>query len=118
RIDAAHLDIAELLTETDHDLAFLCLWYVAERYLEHVRRYAPRARVILDTVDVHYLREQRHAELTQDALLARGAAETKLRELAVARASDAVIAVTDVDADILRGELPGKELYVVPNIHD
>ncbi|HET6171004.1 MAG TPA: glycosyltransferase [Gaiellales bacterium] len=117
-VEAPHVDLGELLAGSDFDLALLSLWYVAERYLEPVRRYAPRARVLVDTVDVHFLREQRHAELTGDPLLARGAAETRLRELGVYTCADALVAVTENDADVLRGELPSATVHVVGNIHD
>src|SRR5262249_53011670 len=117
-IDAPPLDLGRLLAETDPDLAFLCLWYVAERYLEHVRRHPPRARVIVDSVDVHFLREQRNAELKGDALLAREAAETRVRELSVYRRADSLIAVTEADADVIRAEIPTARIHVIPNIHD
>src|SRR5262249_40174105 len=117
-IDAPPLDLGRLLAETDPDLAFLCLWYVAERYLEHVRRHAPRARVTGDAVAVPVLRAQRNAELAGDPLLARAAAETRLRELAVYRQADALVAVTEPDADAIRAEIPGARLHVLPNIHD
>ncbi|MDX6596824.1 MAG: hypothetical protein QOE87_711, partial [Gaiellales bacterium] len=117
-VEAPHLDLGELLAGTDFDLALLSLWYVAERYLEPVRRFAPRARVVVDTVDVHFLREQRHAELEGDPMLARGAAETRVRELAVYARADALVAVTVNDADALRAELPAATVHVVGNIHD
>src|SRR5262249_46744747 len=65
-----------------------------------------------------FLREQRNAELTGDALLAREAAETRVRELSVYQRADALIAVTDPDADAIRAELPGSQIHVIPNIHD
>ncbi len=117
-VEAPHLDLGELLAGSDFDLALLSLWYVAERYLEPVRRYAPRARIVVDTVDVHYVREQRHAELVGDPLLARGAAETRLRELGVYAQADALVAVTDNDADGIRAALPEAEIHIVGNIHD
>ena len=117
-IDAPHLDLGELLAGTDFDLALLSLWYVAERYLELVRRHAPRARVVVDTVDVHFVREQRHAELERDPMLARGAAETRVRELAVYAEADSLVAVTEDDADAIRAELPAATVHIVSIIHD
>jgi len=41
-----------------------------------VRHFAPQARVIFDTVDLHYVREQRQAELENSDKLARLAEKT------------------------------------------
>ena len=41
--------------------------YVAANYVGLARLYAPQARLIFDTVDVHHLREQRAAELSGSA---------------------------------------------------
>ncbi|HEY3612592.1 MAG TPA: glycosyltransferase, partial [Gaiellales bacterium] len=117
-IEAAQLDLGELLAGSDFDVALLSLWYVAERYIEAVRRHAPRARIVVDTVDVHFLREQRHAELEDDPLLARGASETRLRELTVYAHADALVTVTEHDAGVIRRELPDAAIHVVGNVHD
>lgn len=37
--------------------------YVAANFIGLARLYAPQAELIFDTVDLHYLREQRAAEL-------------------------------------------------------
>jgi glycosyltransferase involved in cell wall biosynthesis len=71
-----------------------------------LREYAPRARVIFDTVDLHYLREQRAAELARDPELLRLASETKAKELRLVRGSDVTLVVSPVEQNLLRREAP------------
>jgi GT2 family glycosyltransferase len=59
------------------DSVLLCRHYVASEFLALLRRHAPQAQVIFDTVDLHYLREQRAADLAGDAALQRAAARTR-----------------------------------------
>src|SRR6185436_13949098 len=79
---ARRLDLPGLLAETRYDTAILCFHDLAAQYLPLVREHAPLTRVVVDSVDVHYVREQREAELTGDALTVARAAATKDRELA------------------------------------
>ena len=79
--------------------------------------YAPRARLIFDTVDLHYLREQRAAELARDPELARIAGETKARELRLVRVSDVTLVVSPVEQSLLRREAPSARVEVLSNVH-
>ena len=42
----------------EFDLVVVARHYVAVKYVDAIRRFAPQARLIFDTVDLHYLREQ------------------------------------------------------------
>ena len=112
------LDLPRLLAETRYDVAILCFHDLAAQYLPLVREHSPLTRVVVDTVDVHYVREQREAELTGDPLTAARAAGDEERELRTYAAADAVIVVTDADRDALLAELPGADVHVVPNVHE
>ena len=41
------------------DLAILAYWRVADRFLADLRRAAPAARIVVDSVDLHFVREMR-----------------------------------------------------------
>src|SRR5436190_18181458 len=43
------------------DLAILAFWYVAEECLPVIRRLSPRTRVIVDSIDLHFVRNARRA---------------------------------------------------------
>lgn len=99
------------------DAVVLCRHYVASAFLPLVRRHAPRARVVFDTVDLHYLRERRGAELAGDAAQLRAAAGTRKRELGVIARSDATLVVSAVERDLLAHDAPGARVEIVSNLH-
>lgn len=91
--------------------------YVAANYVESVRLYAPQARLIFDTVDVHHLREQRVAELEGSDELAQQAARTRAQELKLMRACDVTLVVSGTEKEILSRALPQARIEVVSNVH-
>ena len=90
----------------------------AERFIPLVRRHAPQARVVFDTVDLHFLREQRLAALKNSAALAAAAARRKTQELGLMRAADVTLVVSVAERQLLQAELPEARIEVVSNIHD
>jgi GT2 family glycosyltransferase/SAM-dependent methyltransferase/glycosyltransferase involved in cell wall biosynthesis len=94
-------------------LAILSRPYVAPRYLHLVRQHAPAARVAYDTVDLHYLREQRRAELEGNPTTKKAEGFKEL-ELGLARASDVTLVVSEQESEHLRAEVPGLDVEVVP----
>ena len=92
---------------------------VTERYLPLVRALAVRARVLYDTVDLHWVRLERGAEIAADnAAMTTAAAHYKALELANIAATDATIAITADEKDMVLAELPAATVHVLPNIHD
>ena len=91
---------------------------VASRFLEQVRKFAPRAKVVFDTVDLHFLREGRAAELLNDDKLRHAARRRKRQELALASQCDATLVVSPVEKAILETECPGLEVRLLPTIMD
>ena len=63
----------------EFDLVLLSRVNVADRYIDRVRQFASQATVIFDTVDLHFLREQRLAALNTDKTAGRRA-EQRLRQ--------------------------------------
>jgi len=116
-IDAHPVNLQELLTETQYDLAILSFFHIAEQYLDEIRRYSASTQIVVDSVDVHFLREERQAELYQHPKLREMAAVTRRRELGIYARADAVITVTADDRAHILAELPGTHIHVVPNIH-
>ncbi len=105
-------------TGTHWDVVMLSRHYVATPLLPLVRHYAPRARIIFDTVDLHYLREERAADLEDRTELRRAAATTKLAELRLVKASDITLVVSPVEQELLRREMPDARIEVLSNVHD
>jgi O-antigen biosynthesis protein len=118
RIDAPRVDLAALLDRRRFDVAWLSFWYLAGQYVPHVLPRSRSTRIVVDSVDVHFLRERREAEI-QGQLAARAAelASRERQELAVYAQADAVVTVTDSDAAALRQRGIQTRLVTIPNVH-
>ena len=117
-LPGAGFDLGELLAARRFDVAVLSFYEVAEHYLPQLRALSPFTRVIIDTVDIHHIRERRGAELSGDPVALAGAERTRGREEAIYRQADAVVAVTADDAQALAELAPGVPRFIVPTIHD
>ncbi len=101
-----------------YDVVIIEFWTFAEQLLDTIARWQPWAKIVIDTVDVHFLREETGLALgVSDAATV---AANKTRELAVYRRADAVVAVTHEDRDGLAAALRDTarpiHLAVIPNI--
>lgn len=96
-----------LLSRADH----------AERYIDSAVTFCPQARILFDTVDLHFLREQRQAELAQDKGLMESANMRKLQELNIARKAHTTLVVSPVEVELFRKEAPDVKVALLSNIH-
>ena len=96
----------------------LCRHYVARELVPLLRRHAPQARIVFDTVDLHFLRERRGAELTGDRVALAAAGRTRKLELEVMRAADATLVVSEVERGVLAAEAPDVTVSVLSNVHE
>ncbi|WP_164739162.1 glycosyltransferase [Xanthomonas sp. BRIP62415] len=92
--------------------------HVAHACLPLLRRYAPQARTLFDTVDLHYLRERRGAELAGDANLLRAAERTRLRELEIMAATDVTLLVSAAEQAQLQADAPQIRTALLSNLHE
>ena len=99
------------------DVAMVSRHYIAGEMLPLLRKYAPNARVLFDTVDLHYLRERRAAELGGDAAALRAAKRTQALELALIRDTDATLVVSEAERALLAIDAPGADVRVLSNLH-
>ncbi|GAA0707567.1 glycosyltransferase [Dokdonella soli] len=102
----------------EFDLIVLSRHYVAASFVGLARLYAPQAKLAFDTVDLHYLREQRAAELDGNADLARHAAATRAQELKLIRECDVTLVVSPVEQELLARDAPGARVEVLSNVHE
>jgi len=107
-----------LLKSNRFKVAVLEFYYTAEHYLDRIKILQPECRVVVDSVDVHYLRLRLKYNMTKDDTDQTVYLETSERELNVYRRADAVITVTQDDAEALLSEYPDIVCEVVPNIHE
>jgi GT2 family glycosyltransferase/SAM-dependent methyltransferase len=107
--------------------AILSRPHTAGRWLDTVREFAPSALAIYDTVDLHWMRETRRFALdagTRAAqngrISAQGPKAMALRELelAMVRASDITVTVTEEERGHVLADVPDARVTIVPMIHE
>ncbi|MET0756169.1 MAG: glycosyltransferase [Pseudoxanthomonas sp.] len=96
----------------------VCRYHLANTILPLASKYSPQARFVLDTIDLHYLRESRAARLTGDIALEKSALRTRQRELAAIANSDLTLVVSDIERQVLKADAAGAEVEVLSNLHE
>lgn len=100
----------------EFDIVVLARHYVASAHLAAVRRFAPQALAVFDTVDLHFLRAERLAALEG---VARASERVRRdEELAPIRGADVTIVVSPVERDVLRELAPDARVLLLSNIHE
>lgn len=99
------------------DIVFAVRVKVAKNILPFIKIYCPSTKVIFYTVDLHFLRALRHAELTGNKRDAIVAEETRISELAAIDNSDLTIVLSETEKLMLT-QLGKKNIEVVPLIRD
>ncbi|APV52443.1 hypothetical protein BWI17_13550 [Betaproteobacteria bacterium GR16-43] len=112
--------IEEYLEQNGHefDMVVLARYYVAAPLIEAVRRHAPQALLVLDTLDLHFLRTRRLAELEGSRALQRSAETIYAQELDCIRRSDVTWVVSPVEQEVLAKEAPEAHVVQLTNIHE
>jgi O-antigen biosynthesis protein len=90
---------------------------VASALLPLIRHHCPTAKILFDTVDLHFLREARLAERTGSRINRWLAVLRQRQELALVAAADATLVVSPVELALLQAHHPPAQLYCISNIH-
>jgi GT2 family glycosyltransferase len=103
---------------SDFDAVVLSRCQFACKHMGDVRLYAPQSRIIFDTVDLHFLREEGEARLTGDPEVERKAHETRQQEYELIDQSDETWVVSTTEQQLLQEKWPEKSIQLVSNIVD
>jgi GT2 family glycosyltransferase/glycosyltransferase involved in cell wall biosynthesis len=103
---------------SEFDAVVLSRCDFARKHIGDVRLHAPQSRVIFDTVDLHFLRTDRQAELTSDPKIRERASEKRQLEYDLIDQADETWVVSGVEQKLLRETRPGKSIEIVPTIVD
>lgn len=112
------IDFPALLKKRRFEWAILSPWYIAEHYMDEIRTYSPKTKIVLDTSFVHYVRECRRAELEGRSPRSEQSLHTKARELQMCKRSDLVLTASEPDKEALLKEEPKLNVGVIPLIYD
>ncbi|SET23001.1 Glycosyltransferase, GT2 family [Nitrosomonas marina] len=100
-----------------YDVVLLSRVNIAEKHIDAARTYCMNAMILFDTVDLHFLREQRQADLNQDKLLLATARMRKQQELTTARKADRTLLVSPVEIELFKQVAPDVPVALLSNIH-
>lgn len=101
----------------DLHAVMLCRHTVAGQYVDMVRRLAPQARLLFDTVDLHFLREERAAALAGHTGMAQQAGQSRRSELALIEQADTSFVVSPYERELLAQLAPSANVELLSNIH-
>jgi GT2 family glycosyltransferase/glycosyltransferase involved in cell wall biosynthesis len=101
-----------------YDFVFMNRVVVAQSHCEDIRAHCRRAKILFNTIDLHFVREQRQAEIQNDPLLADSALKLKELELGIAEKADCTLVVSPYEEKVLSKENPALNVRVVPMGHD
>lgn len=109
--------LREALRANRYDVVVFEFFHVARPFLRLVRALQPQARLVVDSVDLTYLRWHAKADLSGTEADRAHARQVQADELDTYRRSDLVLTLTDDEADELRRRIPGIATHNLPNIH-
>lgn len=113
-------DFGDFLVERagEFDLIVLSRMEMGQKMLEACIAHAPSTPIVFDTVDLHFLRGQREAELEDSDAKREEAESVRRTELDIASRCDAVVVVSPIEKQVLEKELPTSHVAIVSNIHE
>lgn len=113
-----HVDeFGEYLRGKNFQVAVFVQHFIYNRYAPYFRMLLPECRLVMDALDLEYVRCEREAAVLGTREAIKNASETKRQELAALRDADAVWTVTEIEKQIVLGITPGKRVDVIPTIH-
>lgn len=97
---------ADLIAEGNFDIAIIAFWFMTEYYLPIIRSVSPKTRIVADSIDLHFLRQSRsilkpNGDNGSSGILDPNYAHEMMRELNAYAASDAVLTVSQKEADLV-----------------
>jgi hypothetical protein len=122
--DGLNCSFDDLLREGKFNIALIAFWRNAERYLGALRKISPTTRVIVDSIDLHFLRESRRifsqgAGNKQFAMLDQKFATELAAELNSYARADAVLTVSPKEAELINDLVANRNLaYSVPDCEE
>jgi len=111
KLDAHH--IIERIGNID---IIIGAWYQVYDSIEPIHKYFPKAKLIIDTVDIHWVREERSLG-HWDAITPELQLTNKQKEIEVYSKADVLWVVSEEDKKALKKEVRNADVRIVSNIH-
>ena len=119
----AVISFERLIGTAQFDLVLFAFWSCAEKYTARVRQLSPGSIVVVDSVDIHFLRESRRVFCDPNPnghsqTLSAEYAERMRRELNAYAATDAVFTASTKEADLVNDLLGRSLAFAIPDTED
>lgn len=88
----------------------------ARKHIADTRRHAPQSRIIFDTVDLHFVRTDREAQITSDPKTREKARQKEELEYDLIDQADETWVVSGAEQTLIREARPHKSIEIVPTI--
>ncbi len=102
----------------EFDAVFAYRGPIAASFVDLIRRAAPKTKIVFDTVDLHFMREQRQAEIEENPQMLADAGRTKQIELSVIRKSDATIVLSKSEQKVVNDLVPNANTHLIPIVRE
>jgi len=103
----------KLLRSYNFDLAVIAFFEVAEEITPLIHEYSPATHVVVNSMDLHFLRHARQS-FGEDGEVGAGFADTAMRELNTYHAADAVIAVSEKERALVADFVGDERVFTLP----
>jgi O-antigen biosynthesis protein len=96
------------------DIVILSRFTIASQYLETVIKHMPDAKIVFNTIDLHFLREERAAQIKNPKKTFTGIDDIKRHELSIIQKVSHTLVVSETEYTILHDLLPDAPVSVIP----
>lgn len=97
--------------------AIFCWYDMAYQYINIVKKHYPEIKIIVDSVDVHWIREQRGKNEKEMNVSQKTLDYKKNIEKSIYNNADVVFAITETDKSYIEKEIGYKNIKILSNIH-
>lgn len=97
-----------------YDLVFVSRVTNFSRNIDVIRKYCSKAKVLFQTVDLHFIRMQREADLLSSKALNKKSKEIKKQELACISQADIATVISAEELEVLQPLLPNSNIKLLP----
>ncbi|WP_317704528.1 glycosyltransferase [Methylomarinovum caldicuralii] len=110
--------VPALLRSGDWEIIAFEFYHAARpEWIIEARYHNPKAKLVIDSVDVHFKRLHEKAKITGERKDFEQAEKTRRGELLAYNRADFILAVTETDQQHINHYLPKAKTALVPNIH-
>lgn len=114
------IKLIKLISNCEFDISIFSHYFIYNDYASIVKSIQPNCHLILDTVDLHFLREFRQAKIYKTDKNITQYQTTLNQELAAIRSANSVWVVTGTEKKILTSNTffgISSNIFIIPNIH-